>query len=133
MNCASCGKYISSEVVVGKGSDDKLQRNENGCEYTQIGDDCNAWQCSKCGRIWKLSEGCPKENDMKYCPRCGLSIIAQWRHCERSEKAKPEIPKSTPLPAIRCKRFRARGAGKGSCKVRSPYTDLKDFRVGGTD
>jgi predicted RNA-binding Zn-ribbon protein involved in translation (DUF1610 family) len=44
------------------------------CEYTLIDDDCNVWQCSNCGMEWILENGSPKENEMKFCPKCGFEI-----------------------------------------------------------
>lgn len=43
------------------------------CTWTQIEDDGD-WDTS-CGDMFILLEGSPKENDMKFCCYCGLSLV----------------------------------------------------------
>ena len=35
----------------------------------------NAWECPECGHVHQLFEGTPAENDMNYCPKCGVQLI----------------------------------------------------------
>ena len=37
----------------------------------------NTWKCSVCGLRWTLNDGTPKENGMKYCPKCGNRIRSE--------------------------------------------------------
>lgn len=32
------------------------------------------WECSYCGEPWVLIEGTPAENNMNYCPNCGVKM-----------------------------------------------------------
>ena len=32
------------------------------------------WECAKCDIAWIFEDGGPKENGVKYCPRCGREI-----------------------------------------------------------
>ena len=45
------------------------------CEMILVDDDTGTWECSKCGELWTLNDGTPKENGMEYCPKCGRKII----------------------------------------------------------
>ena len=40
---------------------------ENGEEH---------FKCSNCGMVWFLAFGNPLENEMNFCPRCGIKMEA---------------------------------------------------------
>lgn len=46
----------------------KWEPKENYSEFTD-----DYWE-SACDHLWTLEEGTPKDNEMKYCPFCGLEI-----------------------------------------------------------
>lgn len=46
----------------------------NYTKYILEDDDSNTYMCSECEEEWTLSCGTPKENNMKFCPFCGLEI-----------------------------------------------------------
>ena len=43
------------------------------CVWTQDSENSDIW-LSSCGKAFVLSEGTPKENQIKYCVYCGDSI-----------------------------------------------------------
>ena len=46
-------------------------------EWVQDGvydEESNTWTCNKCGEVWMLNEGTPEENNMNFCPRCGVPM-----------------------------------------------------------
>lgn len=49
--------------------------NDNTCEWILDDEDENSWFCNKCNAQWILHEGNPKDNNMKYCHRCGRKLI----------------------------------------------------------
>lgn len=57
-------KIVDAELV----RRGKWRLNPNG-----IYDD-NTWECSVCGGPWKLIDGNPGENFMRYCPQCGAKM-----------------------------------------------------------
>lgn len=43
--------------------------------WVRIGmDEEERFQCSACGMVWFLAEGNPIQNEMFYCPRCGVRM-----------------------------------------------------------
>lgn len=32
------------------------------------------WTCSRCGEVWTLIDGTPDDNNMDFCPACGLPM-----------------------------------------------------------
>lgn len=61
---------MEEDVVVSKGilaktADWIKVPEENGEEH---------YQCSNCGMTWFLAFGDPIQNEMNYCPRCGLKM-----------------------------------------------------------
>lgn len=32
------------------------------------------YECSVCGKLWVLTFGTPKDNEMNYCPKCGAKM-----------------------------------------------------------
>lgn len=38
------------------------------------GEPDEAYICSECGEPWILNEGTPEENNMRYCPACGVRM-----------------------------------------------------------
>lgn len=48
---------------------------EETCTYIRWDDDCNTWECNKCGEPWTLLDGGPKENNMNFCPNCGRKLV----------------------------------------------------------
>lgn len=51
-----------------------LSEQKQPCEYILIDEDCNAWECNKCGQAWTLNSGTPKDNNMNFCNGCGRPI-----------------------------------------------------------
>jgi hypothetical protein len=50
--------------------------------YHQTDDDYNTWECEKCHEVWCFNEGTPKDNEWRYCPKCGrraVEVIAKAR------------------------------------------------------
>jgi len=45
-----------------------------GCTYTLIDEDLNAYECSNCKGAWCMGGGSVKENEYNYCPKCGRKI-----------------------------------------------------------
>jgi hypothetical protein len=43
--------------------------------YRQTDDDYNTWECEKCHEVWCFNEGTPKDNEWRYCPKCGRRIV----------------------------------------------------------
>jgi hypothetical protein len=40
-------------------------------------EDHNAWECSKCGSVWEISNpDSPLENNIHYCQNCGVKFTA---------------------------------------------------------
>ena len=60
---------ISAKVNVKAQSDAPLPPT---CRWVEDSD--GPWR-GDCGIEWELTEGTPVENDMKYCPRCGRSLV----------------------------------------------------------
>jgi ribosomal protein L37AE/L43A len=54
-----------------------LSQQKEPCEWTLEDDDKNIWECNKCGELWALNTGTPKENNMNYCPKCGREIVSE--------------------------------------------------------
>lgn len=46
------------------------------CFYKKMDSEGNRWSCSDCGDEWEFNDGDPFDNDMNYCPNCGLKIEA---------------------------------------------------------
>jgi hypothetical protein len=42
------------------------------CRWAQ--DDNGAWE-TECGNLFEVTEGTPYENDMKFCPYCGKTLV----------------------------------------------------------
>lgn len=38
------------------------------------GEPDEAYVCSECGELWALIDGTPAENNMRYCPACGVCM-----------------------------------------------------------
>lgn len=53
-----------------------LSEQKEPCEYTLEDEDSNTWECNKCGELWVLNAGTPKDNNMNYCPKCGREIVS---------------------------------------------------------
>ena len=51
-----------------------LSEQKEPCEYTLEDEDSNTWECNKCGELWQLISGAPKDNNMNYCPSCGRPL-----------------------------------------------------------
>ena len=43
--------------------------------YRQTDDDYNTWECEKCHEVWCFNEGTPKDNEWRYCPKCGRRVV----------------------------------------------------------
>lgn len=56
----------AKEIILG-------EQNEP-CVYILEDEDGNTWECSKCGELWQLISGAPKDNNMNYCPSCGRPL-----------------------------------------------------------
>lgn len=47
---------------------------EKTCTYDLWDEESNTYKCSNCEELWTLNSDSPKENNMNYCPNCGLRI-----------------------------------------------------------
>lgn len=47
---------------------------DRACKWEQDNTESDAWNTS-CGNAWLLTEGTPKDNDMKFCPYCGGNLV----------------------------------------------------------
>lgn len=43
------------------------------CQWVHDDDDYDVWE-TKCGDLFILTEGTPRDNGMKFCPYCGKEI-----------------------------------------------------------
>ena len=43
-------------------------------EWIRIEKPDEHFQCSECGMKWFLAQGTPLDNEMYYCPRCGVKL-----------------------------------------------------------
>ena len=54
--------------------------------YMQLDEaDSCAWECGKCGEMWVFYGGEPQENDVNYCPHCGMKVV-EFRHWEEARE-----------------------------------------------
>ncbi len=37
--------------------------------------DYELWECNNCDIAWEFSYDGPEENEVNYCPKCGLKIV----------------------------------------------------------
>ena len=44
------------------------------CHWVQEGNDDNTWE-SDCGNTFCINDGTPKQNDLRFCPFCGLPLV----------------------------------------------------------
>ena len=40
----------------------------------EVSDDNGAWE-TECGNMFEVTDGTPNENDMKFCPYCGKTLV----------------------------------------------------------
>lgn len=53
----------------------RLEPKRGEWKETDMGwDGDTAWVCSVCGEPWTLIDGTPKENNMNFCPNCGVDM-----------------------------------------------------------
>ena len=46
-------------------------------EWISFDEEANGWQCSRCGNVWQLNSGTPKENNMNFCTNCGARMVKE--------------------------------------------------------
>ena len=54
------------------GQYESAEPEEETCQWQE--DDGGLWSCSKCDIAWQFMNDGPKENDVRYCPKCGKRI-----------------------------------------------------------
>ena len=49
-------------------------KKSTACHWSQDGEDSDVW-ATQCGHYFRLNEGSPIDNDMKFCCYCGRTLV----------------------------------------------------------